>query len=99
MVKLIIEIILISGIGFIAYFLGRIGDRYGGHLEGIHHWIYGAILMVIGFGFISPVTHPYWYIVFVASGAGAFISDLNDFFHLRIFGPDEKETNNFWDFD
>ena len=35
----------------------------------------------------------------IAAGIGVFISDLNDFFCFRIYGPDLNETFRFWGID
>ncbi len=74
---------------FIGYIIGRIGDRIGGHWNTFHHWIYGLILIVIGIVLYKGILY---------FGAGIFISDFNDFLHLRFYGPDKKK-NPFWGFD
>ena len=34
---------------FIGFAIGRFGDKYGGHLNLPHHWIYGLSLIILGF--------------------------------------------------
>lgn len=72
------------------YLVGRIGDYYAGHWDFFHHWIYGVILLIPGILF-----HEY----FLWFGIGLIISDLKDMIEFKIFGPDDKETKNFWGID
>lgn len=76
---------------FIGFTIGRVGDKYGGHLNLPHHWIYGLFLIMLGFIINNP------HIIFF--GLGCFISDLKDFLHLRFWGKDNPKTWRFWDID
>ena len=80
---------------FIGYTVGRTGHVFGGIWSMPHHWIYGFFIFCLG-----------WYLkkkkignILMAFGIGVFISDLNDFFHLRFYGADLNETFNFWGID
>ena len=77
---------------FIGFAVGRYGDKYGGQLNTPHHWIYGLALMIIGGIFLKG----YLAIIFIAFGFGHFISDLNDFLHMRLWGRGEVHTWKFW---
>lgn len=81
---------------FGGYVIGRIGDRYGGQTNTPHHWIYGVLLFAFGAFYLN---WSYWSLIFIWSGYGTFISDLNDFLHLRFYGPDVTDSHRFWDFD
>lgn len=77
--------------------MGRIGDKYRNSEYMVakktpHHWIYGLFLIVIGIAFY----HNLWSLPLVFFGIGHFISDLNDFFHLRIYGVDVPHEWKFW---
>lgn len=83
-------IAIISG-----YLIGRIGDYFAGHWDTIHHWIYGAILFIIGIIYrINPL-------LFYAGlfGVGLIISDFEDLWNMNIYGPDRKNHKRFWGFD
>jgi len=77
---------------FIGFAIGRLGDKYGGHLNAPHHWIYGLILIIIGIIFIDTQIG----ILSLFLGIGHFTSDLDDFLHLRIWGVDEPHEWKFW---
>ena len=81
---------------FLGYFLGRVGDHLGGHMNIPHHWIYGVLMILFGFSFYEytlGANSAY-------SGIGLFISDYEDFMHFRIYGPDDhKKELRFWHFD
>ena len=78
--------------GFLGFAIGRIGDKYGGHLLGPHHWIYGIILILVGTVFYSYT----FGVAAIFFGAGHFISDLNDFLNLRFYGYDIPHKWRFW---
>jgi len=83
--------LLISG--FFGFALGRFGDKYFGYLEKLwiipipHHWLLGAFFTVLGL---------FWQTYLSSFGIALFISDLNDFLHLRFFGPEPPHTWRFW---
>lgn len=72
--------------------IGRIGDRYGGHIKGPHHWIYG--LLTVAFGAIFLPGLSMW--ATIAFGVGLFVSDLEDFFKGKFYGVDEPHEWRFW---
>lgn len=77
---------------FIGFAIGRLGDKWAGHLNTPHHWIFGLVLIIVGIIFIDN-----WIgILFLSFGIGHFISDLNDFLHMRIWGVDEPHEWKFW---
>lgn len=75
---------------FIGFTIGRYSDKWGGHLNVPHHWIWGILIIFIGFFF------KLW---LVPIGIGLFISDLKDFIELRIWSPDKPKKWKFWDID
>ena len=77
---------------FAGFALGRFGDKYGGHLNTPHHWIWGIILIVLGIVYINTPLG----IISLSFGAGHFISDLDDFLHLRLWGVDKPHEWGFW---
>ena len=77
-------------IGFVGYVIGRFGHVYLSHIKLPHHWIYGAIL--IGTGLF------YYNFLMFSFGTGHFISDLKDFWHLKVMAPDKGERW-FWGID
>lgn len=77
---------------FIGFAIGRIGDKYGGHLNAPHHWIYGLILFILGIFYI----HTWMGIISLSFGIGHFISDLDDFLHMKIWGVDKPHEWKFW---
>jgi hypothetical protein len=89
---MILEILFLA---FIGYIVGRIGDYFAGHWDFFHHWVYGAILLVIALLFNYNLY--LFYLGFF--GLGLIISDFDDLLHLRIYGPDKKISNRFWGFD
>ncbi|MCK5449688.1 hypothetical protein KAI32_02385 [Candidatus Pacearchaeota archaeon] len=89
----ILLIITISLIGtFVGFAIGRFGDKYGGHLNAPHHWIYGLVLIVVGIIYI----HNWIGMLSLSFGVGHFVSDLDDFLHMRIWGVDEPHEWKFW---
>ncbi|MFA5992943.1 MAG: hypothetical protein WC796_04525 [Candidatus Pacearchaeota archaeon] len=85
---------IISGIVslFAGFSLGRIGDKYGGHLNGPHHWIFGIVLVIIGIFYIKDI----FGIFLIFFGIGLFISDLNDFLNKRFWSVDIPHKWKFW---
>ncbi len=79
-------------IGFVGFALGRCGDKLGGHLFGPHHWLYGLFFVLMGTVFYNH----FWGIAVISFGIGHFISDLNDFLHLRFYGYDVHHEWRFW---
>jgi len=87
-------IIIVGSIisAFIGFAIGRIGDKYGGYLNAPHHWIYGLVLIIVGIVYVN-----HWIgILSLFFGIGHFISDLDDFLHMRIWGIDEPHKWKFW---
>lgn len=80
---------------FIGFAVGRFGDKWGGHLNTPHHWIYGLVLIILGIIFFQHDLG----LASLGFGIGHFISDLDDFLHLRIYGPDEPHEWKFWSVD
>jgi MFS family permease len=85
-------LIFIAVSAFAGFAIGRIGDRYGGHINGPHHWIYGLLIAAFGAIFFAGLLM--W--VAVAFGIGLFISDLEDFFKGKFYGVDEPHDWRFW---
>ncbi len=77
---------------FIGFSIGRIGDKYGGNFNAPHHWLYGFVLIIIGIIYF----HHQLGLLALSFGIGHFISDLNDFWHLRIWGKDKPHQWKFW---
>ncbi len=87
---------------FLGYLIGRWGDNYLNFwlkdpAWAPHHWIYGLILMIIGFFFFKNNLELYIFFF----GAGLFISDLKDFLDFKFIGKDNKKKENvrFWHID
>ena len=78
------------------YLIGRIGDHYGGQTNTPHHWTYCLLISIFGLVYFDNY---YWWAIFVAGGLGSFVSDLNDFLHLRLYGPDVTDNHHFWGID
>ncbi|OGL86090.1 hypothetical protein A3I40_01850 [Candidatus Uhrbacteria bacterium RIFCSPLOWO2_02_FULL_48_12] len=90
---IIIAAILSSG--FLGFAIGRVSDKYSGRINAPHHWIYGLIFIVIGIIYINYINH--WTgMLSLLFGKGHFISDLDDFLHMRIWGVDEPHEWKFW---
>lgn len=89
------EILLYIIILFAGFAVGRIGHILGGHLKDPHHWIYGLILIIGGFLFI----HKFFAVSILIFGIGLFVSDLNDFLHMRFYGVDNVKIKKFWAID
>lgn len=90
--NLAIIIALVPVSAFAGFAVGRLGDKYAGHLNAPHHWILGIILSILGIFYIDM----YLGIFFLFFGAGHFISDLDDFLHFRIWGVDIPHEWRFW---
>ena len=90
------DALTIMTVGFISalvgFATGRYGDKWGGHLNAPHHWIYGLIFITIGIIYSNNPNG----IFLLSFGVGHFVSDLNDFLHLRILGVDEPHEWSFW---
>ena len=82
---------------FIGFISGRTGHLIGGLSLGPHHWIYGLIIMIIGFVLYRKYHQLYFLIGFF--GMGIFISDLNDFWNLQFYGIDTVNMFTFWNID
>jgi|GEM_PF-2541460 len=85
---------------FIGFAIGRFGDKFG-YIEKVwifpvpHHWIWGVVFFILGVIFISS----FWSFLAIPLGIGLFISDLNDFLHLRFFGKEPPHKWKFWSID
>jgi len=80
---------------FLGYASGRLGHIYLGEMKAPHHWIYGSILIIIGGIFYSN----FYGLMAVFIGIGIFISDLNDFLHLKFYGRDPPSKKKFFGID
>ena len=80
---------------FTGYAAGRVGHVCGGHTKSPHHWIYGLILITVGLAFYEHYFGPAVFFF----GAGLFVSDFEDFLHLRILEPDKEGEKKFWGVD
>lgn len=78
--------------GFLGFTIGRVSDKYGGHISAPHHWIYGLIFIAVGIIYINHWTG----MLSLFFGKGHFISDLDDFLHMRIWGADRPHEWRFW---
>lgn len=87
-------LLLHLSIGFAGFTIGRIGHIYGGHLTGLDHWIYGALIFIPGMVY----TGMFIFLMF-SFGTGLIISDLKDFINWKCWGPDEVEVLRFWHID
>jgi len=81
----------------IGYTSGRTGHLIGGLYKSPHHWIYGLLIMIIGFILYRKYSKLYFLIGFL--GLGVFISDLNDFLNLQFYSIDTVSKFNFWNID
>ena len=89
------QILFYIFIAFVGYAIGRIGHIYGGHLNTPDHWIYGLILMILGFVFYEHILG----LLAFYFAIGHFISDFKDFLHLKFIGPDKVIEKKFWGID
>ena len=98
----ILSVLNFLAAAFLGYLVGRWADNYlnvwlNDPPWAPHHWIHGAILIIMG-NFWFTYSLGLWIIFF---GVGLFISDLKDFWNLKLFAPDgkTKETRRFWHID
>ena len=89
------KISILIAISFVAFAIGRIGHIFGGQLPTPHHWIYGAICMIIA----TILYKKKWSAYVFAFGLGLLISDWIDFTHLQTFQPDASGPKIFWRLD
>ncbi|MDD5342467.1 MAG: hypothetical protein PHI73_03990 [Patescibacteria group bacterium] len=87
-------------VAFISYLIGRwshvwLNDWAGNPTWAPHHWIYGALLIILGLTFRKKMVGK----MMLAFGAGLFLSDLIDFLHFRILSPDPLGEKHFWGID
>ena len=82
-------------IAFIGYSVGRIGHIYLGYTKSPHHWIYGLILIILGLIFYKQFLG----LLALFFGIGHFISDFDDFLHLRFYGRNKDGRKRFWGID
>lgn len=90
--KLLLLLVAQLAIALAGFAVGRLGDKIGGHLRAPHHWIYGLLLIVAGI-FTGG---SFWGTTSISFGLGFFLSDLNDYLHLRFYGVDEPHEWRFW---
>jgi len=97
---IILNILYLLVSAFVGYVIGRAGDYISDTWMNDpawlpHHWIYGAILIIIAYFF--PLAG--WSGYIASFGVGVFISDLKDFWHFKFIGKDNKPINErrFWD--
>lgn len=91
------KIFLYLFFGFIGFLNGRIGHIFGGASVGFHHWIYGLIIMILGF--ILYKKHFKTGLFIFSFGVGIFISDLKDFLNLQFYNIDTVDKFVFWNID
>lgn len=86
-------------LAFAGYLIGRWSHAYlndwAGNPVAPHHWIYGAMLIILGLTFRKRAIGR----VVLFFGAGLFVSDLIDFLHFRILSPDALGPKKFWGLD
>lgn len=86
------KISILIVVAFVAFAIGRVGHIFGGQLPTPHHWIYGAICMIVAAIFYKKK----WAIYLFAFGLGLLVSDWIDFTLLRTFQPDPTGIKRFW---
>jgi hypothetical protein len=96
---LVIYLLILSGgyaIGRVSHIAGgQLGER-GIHINTPHHWVYGALAIIVGAVFYKHE----WTKWLIAFGIGHTISDLNDLLKRRIFfSGAEPEIKKFWGID
>ena len=89
------ELLVLLGIAFVGYVIGRISHIVGGHLNAPHHWIYGILAIIVGAIFFNEN----WGKALIAFGVGHTISDLKDMVDLKFYGRDELGPKHFWGID
>lgn len=80
---------------FGSYAVGRAGHILFGEANGLHHWVIGAVFVIVGIIFKDK----WWGYYLIAIGVGQIIADLIDMFHLRIWGRDPHGPKRFWHID
>ena len=90
----ILTILFFVLVAFIGYLIGRFGHYYFGGWHAPHHWIYGLLLIILGWIYYPSFIG----LLMLSFGIGHFISDLKDFWQMEFFGPDEGERR-FWGID
>lgn len=83
------------GLALLGFAIGRMGHILGGQLDGLHHWIYGMIILIIGLFFYKKKCG----CLMFSFGLGLFVSDFKDFMDLKIYGADDVEIIKFWRLD
>ena len=83
----------------IGYIVGRLGHFfYGDKVDFLHHWIYGLLIVLLGF--IIDFENSLNSVALISFGLGCFISDFYDFLKFRIYGRDVHfGKKNFLGFD
>lgn len=76
----------------VGFVVGRLGDRWGGNINAPHHWIYGIALVFIGVVYVGTLIGALLFYL----GVGHFVSDLEDFLHMRVWGADKPHKWRFW---
>ncbi|TSC93883.1 MAG: hypothetical protein Athens101428_517 [Candidatus Berkelbacteria bacterium Athens1014_28] len=89
------NLLVLIAIIFASYSIGRISHILGGHLKTPHHWIYGAIALIIGIIFHRQK----WGQYLIAFGIGFIISDFKDMIDLKFYGVDDVVIKKFWGVD
>ena len=89
------DILIFFTIIFLSYTFGRVGHILFGENKGLHHWVPGLILIILGIVFREK----WWGYYAIALGLGQVISDFLDMFHLKIWGTDPKGPKRFWHID
>jgi len=87
--------VVFPAVVFVGYAVGRAGHILGGHTRSPHHWLYGAMMIIIAVLFREASLSSYM----ALCGVGVFVSDLKDFLDLKIYGVDEVEVKRFWGID
>lgn len=80
------------------YVLGRLGHIFGGQVWFIpHHWIFGVVFIIVPI-FLRKIS---WKtrVLIILFGLGVFVSDFNDFLHLKTFEPESVQAIKFWGID
>lgn len=80
---------------FIGYSIGRTGHVLGGQLYLPHHWMYGVIMMIVGFIFMHSLLGR----IIFAAGFGLIVSDFKDMISFKFIGIDDVEVVRFWGID
>ncbi len=89
------QFLLYSLVAFVSYAAGRVGHIFLGETNGLHHWIPGLILVIIGIIFKDK----WWGYYLIAIGVGQVVSDFLDMIHLKVWGRDPVGPKKFWHID